>query len=139
MRVVQAMEQAEIEVDFYVKTLHHGNYWSATPVEDRKHGVRVWDPGFKPGDHTSGHYHDNIWCIHPEHTIQQMQKIDKPWMAFKVLAAGAIPPREGFQYAFNNGADFVHVGMFDFQIREDAAVVSSLLSDRLDRRRPWRA
>ena len=66
-----------------------------------------------------------------------MKNIDRPWMAFKVLAAGAIHPRDGFRYAFENGADFVHVGMFDFQIRADAIVVKDMLSGKLNRERPW--
>ena len=36
-----------------------------------------------------------------------MEKIDKPWIAFKVLAAGAVHPKKSFRYAFENGADFV--------------------------------
>jgi len=69
-----------------------------------------------------------------------MEKVDKPWIAFKVLAAGAIHPREGFKFAFENGADFICVGMFDFQIREDVAITKRLLSElsTRGRARPWK-
>ena len=53
--------------------------------------------------------------------------------------AGAIPPRNGFVYAFENGADFICVGMFDYQVTEDAQIVSDLFSKKIDRQRPWMA
>jgi len=139
IRVVKALAEAGIDVDFYMKTLRRGNYWSATPKEDRKYGVRIWGPGFDPSDHTSGYYHDNIWCIDPDETVAYMKDVGTPWMAFKVLAAGAFHPWEGFEYAFENGADSIHVGMFDFQIREDAVVTNQILSRQLNRKRLWRA
>jgi hypothetical protein len=54
-----------------------------------------------------------------------------------VLGAGAIQPEEGFQYAFQNGADFICVGMFDFQISEDAAIARKVLARIQARPRPW--
>ena len=74
----------------------------------------------------------------PEETIHFMENVKTPWIAYKVLGAGVIHPREGFPYAFENGADFVCVGMFDFQVNEDVAITKRVLSRMEGRRRPWR-
>jgi hypothetical protein len=65
------------------------------------------------------------------------QEVKVPWIAFKVLAAGAIPPAEGFPYAFDGGADFLCVGMFDFQIEEDVELIRRSVAAAQTRRRPW--
>jgi hypothetical protein len=128
IQVPIAVEKAGIKPDFYMKTLHHGNYWSATPPEKRVE-FNV--------DSNSGDDHDNIWEIAPETTIEFMKTLATPWIAFKVLAAGAIHPRSGFQYAFENGADFVCVGMFDFQIRENAIIARNAVAASQNRPRRW--
>lgn len=65
-----------------------------------------------------------------------MKEIEKPWIACKVLGAGAIKPKEGFRYAFESGAGFTCVGMFDRQIVEDANLITEVLYKLPDRISP---
>ena len=53
------------------------------------------------------------------------------------LGAGAIHPREGFQYAYQSGADFLCVGMFDFQVAEDVEIARGALARAQQRDRAW--
>ena len=89
-----AVETADIDPDFYFKTLNTVDYYSASPQQ----------------------------------TIEFMKKVNRPWIAYKVLGAGAVHPKQGFKYAFDNGADFVVAGMFDFQIEEDIIIAKDILS-----------
>jgi hypothetical protein len=66
-----------------------------------------------------------------------MKTINKPWIAFKVLAGGAILPDDGFRYAFENGADFICVGMFDFQVTNNVKSAIKVLGDIKNRERKW--
>ena len=80
-----------------------------------------------------------MWCMDPDRTIEFMKTCPKPWIAYKVLAAGAIRPSDGFKYAFEHGADFACVGMCDFQVRENAIIANSILKSLPnDRARAWR-
>ena len=134
IEVQKACEKDAIGADFYMKTFHKDDYWSATPKALRK----PWDTGGKNyQDHTK--HHDNIWVDDTEKTAAFMATVNKPWIAYKVLAAGAIHPSQGFTYAFANGADFICVGMFDFQITEDAIITKQALAGDLNRTRPWYA
>ena len=78
----------------------------------------------------------DYWSESPAEVAAFMKTVDKPWIAFKVLGAGVVrKPREGFELAFEMGADFLNVGMFDFQVVEDAALVSDILASSPQRER----
>jgi hypothetical protein len=125
LRVIIESEKAKLDVDFYQKTLHSHEYYTA-PRADEKGAMGS---------------HDNSWCSDPQAVIDFMANVKKPWIAFKILAAGAIQPHAAFPYAFNNGADFILVGMFDWQIQEDAKlarrVVAVVNGPDTKRTRPW--
>ena len=125
IETIKACVAQGIKPDFWVKTLHHHNYWSAQVDPEKRSTV---DKGYK----------HNIFCFKPQETIDFMNSLEEPWIAFKILAAGAIQPKDGFKYAFNNGADFICVGMYDFQVVDDVNIALDTLSN-VERYRPWRA
>jgi len=128
------VRKAGLGADNYVKTLHHDRYWSAHPRENRVEFSVDTQP---LPDHNQ--FHDNMFDLFPEKTIEFMETVKKPWIAFKVLAGGAILPPDGFKFAFENGADFICVGMFDFQIVEDVNIALDVLANLKNRVRPWYA
>ncbi len=134
LQVPMRCEQEGVAIDFYMKTLHADDYWSAHPKANRPEFSII---GANQPSHDQ--FHDNLWCIDPAGTAEFMRKVAKPWIAYKVLAAGAIHPKEGFAYAFGQGADFACVGMFDFQVVENANIAYKLLSKGLQRDRTWYA
>lgn len=129
-RVPLECEKAGIDCDYYFKTIHPDSYWGAIPQEQKKPFLV---DSFKPGDH------DCMWEQWPQETIEVMKNIKKPWIGYKVLAAGAIHPSEGFKFAFENGTDFVCVGMFDWQVRDNVeTAVEILAADKTkNRARKW--
>jgi len=117
IETIKACVDAGFEPDFWMKTVHHHNYWSA------KHPT----------------WHDNKYCFNPEETIKYMNILKQPMIAFKVMAAGSIHPKDGFRYAFENGADFVCAGMYDFQMVEDVNIALEILNGDLAQGKQWRA
>jgi len=118
LATIQGCVEAGLRPDFWMKTLHHHRYWSARGGKSEC---------------------DNCWCEHPDETIAYMRQRPEPWIAYKVLAAGAIRPGDGFRYALKNGADFLCVGMYDFQLVEDTNIFLEALAENKNRERPWRA
>jgi uncharacterized membrane protein YphA (DoxX/SURF4 family) len=115
LQTVKACVEKGLRPDFWMKTLHHIDYWSASPKPE----------------------HDNIWCESPPETVAFMKELAEPWIAFKILAAGAIQPKVGFKYAFEHGADFICVGMYDFQIVDDVNLALDVLNRGVARERRW--
>jgi uncharacterized membrane protein YphA (DoxX/SURF4 family) len=118
LETLQGCVAAGMVPDFWMKTMHHHDYWSARHPEE----------------------HDNMYCHTPAETAAWMRERKEPWIAFKVMAAGAIHPKEAFRYAWESGADFVCAGMYDFQMVEDVNIALDALGSGLPRReRQWMA
>ena len=124
IETIQGCVEKGIVPDFWVKTMHHHNYWSAQVDLEKRSTVEEG-------------YRDNMFCFKPQETIDFMNQLEQPWIAFKVLAAGAILPEDGFKYAFDSGADFICVGMYDFQIVDDTNILLDTLP-KINRSRLWR-
>ncbi|MCL2120132.1 MAG: twin-arginine translocation signal domain-containing protein [Planctomycetaceae bacterium] len=103
LEVVEVCEKEKIKNDFYLKTFHSNKY------------------------PTANLNYDSSWCEDAEKVIEMMAKVEKPWIAYKIMAAGAIAPRTALEYAFANGADFTAFGMFDFEIDEDTRLLNEVL------------
>jgi len=127
-------EKEGLKPDFYFKTLHHDRYWSVHPKENRRY-MEMYEA--ESPRYTE--YHDNMFCHNHEETAAFMQNVKVPWIAFKIMAAGAIPAEDGFRFAFANGADFICVGMFDFQVEADVELARRAIAESKNRKRPWSA
>ena len=83
----KACMKAGLQPDFFMKTFHADDYWSATPRAQRVEFLV---------DRATADDHDNMWDIKPETTREVMAKFQKPWIAFKVMAAGQFRRKEPF-------------------------------------------
>ena len=116
LATVKACVEKGIEPDFWMKTIHHDRYWSRMADKEE---------------------HDNVFCREPVETAEFMATLKQPWIGFKVLAAGAIMPHDGFRFALESGADFLCVGMYDFQVVDDVNICMDILGSNINRKRPW--
>ena len=116
LETVKACVEKGFEPDFWMKTIHHDQYWSRMPDKPE---------------------HDNVYCRDAGGVKEFMATLKQPWIGFKVLAAGAIRPHEGFRFAFESGADFLCVGMYDFQVVDDVNIGMDILAASINRERPW--
>jgi uncharacterized membrane protein YphA (DoxX/SURF4 family) len=117
IETLRAIAEKGISPDFWMKTFHQDKYWSYRHPEER----------------------DNKYCYNLADTVAFMNQRDEPWIAFKVMAAGSLRPREAFHHAFENGADFICAGMYDFQIVEDSNITVESLAAAQQRTRRWTA
>jgi len=118
IEAIEGCVAAGIIPDFWMKTIHNYDYWSSMKDSEKE-------------------WMDNKFDYNPERTVEYMNGLGQPWIGFKVLAAGAIKPEVGFKYAFENGADFICVGMYDFQVVDDVNLVNDILPQVQNRKRPW--
>ena len=123
LQVIKECEKLKVDPDFYIKTFHSHKYPTG-PKPEEINGPHNEIPGY--------------WCASPDETVKVMKDVEKPWIAFKIMAAGAIPPEEAFPYAFNSGADHILVGMFDWEIEGDVKLAKEVLP-KIKRDRPWRS
>jgi len=133
IQVPMACAKHGIEADFFMKTFHHDKYWSAHGEENRREFMHNIEYGLLDRNN----YHDNLWCADADEVTEFFKNNKTPWIAYKVLAAGAIAPEDGFKYSFENGADFICVGMFDWQIIPNANIVHDTLNSVWEWMRGW--
>jgi uncharacterized membrane protein YphA (DoxX/SURF4 family) len=133
VNTVEKCEHLGIVPDFYVKSIHPDNYWSANPAEHRQD----FEPAFHRFYSEHHRFHDNIFDLFPKRTMEVMSRISVPWIGFKTLASGAVSPEEGFRFAFEAGADFISAGMFDFHIERNIKTAISAIQSVGQRERKW--
>ncbi len=113
IETLKAILDKGIVPDFWMKTYHPLTYWSAQAATE----------------------HDNIYCRKPDETREFFASRPEPWIAFKTLAAGAVHPNEGFKFALEGGADFLCVGMYDFQVVDDVNIYTDIVKNPIERSR----
>lgn len=112
--------------DFWMKTVHRVDYPTAHLGEDKKPAIDlgVCDNRFVDTDR--------------QEVFDYMATRPEPWIAFKVLGAGIEHPRDAFPVCYAGGADFLCVGMYDYQVVEDVNIANAVFARGLpSRSRRW--
>ena len=113
--------------DFWMKTVHRIDYPTATLGEDKQKstdGLGVQDNRFVDTDR--------------QEVFDCMESRPEPWIAFKILGAGIEHPKTAIPTSFGGGADFVCLGMYDYQVVEDVNIVNGVFENGLpERKRKW--
>lgn len=129
-KTMKFLVEHDLIPDFWMKTIHPTDYWSfqKDPRDDGEG---------EPGAEKHGWY-DNCWCRDPEALAAWFEKRDEPWIAFKTMAAGAVPPKKAVPFAFEHGADYICMGMMDFQVVENVNIATEALDKGFpNRKRKW--
>lgn len=116
-------DKAGIKPSFYVKTINPVNYYmngGNLPQSRGEGSAELVDQAVKE-------------------TSDFFASIDVPWVGFKVLGAGRATPSDAFEFCLKLGCDALMVGMYDFQVADNANRAKALFQakDGLDRSRQW--
>jgi hypothetical protein len=124
--VVTACEKADIKPSFYLKTYNTINFMANS-------GGERGDPNA-----TAEQKKAEAERI-TKQIIDVMASVKVPWIGFKIAAAGRTNPSVAFPDAFKVGCDALLVGMYDFQVANNANLTKKILleKDKIVRTRPW--
>jgi len=126
--VAIACDKAGVKPDFYMKTFNPHNFMmtgAGVPAAPRG---SLFDQAEKDGAEKSAKLVRDF-----------MASVKVPWIGFKTLAAGRVYPSDAFEWSFKHGCDALLVGMYDFQVANNANMIKKVLQgkDKIERTRPW--
>jgi hypothetical protein len=126
--VIIACEKAGIKPDFYIKTFNNRNFMMTGNGVPTGITSGVVDAAQKAGAEQSA-----------KMVKEYMASVKVPFVGFKTLAAGRVQPADALAWSFENGCDAVLVGMYDFQVANNANMTKKILQDRasIKRTRGW--
>jgi len=118
-----ALEEAGVKPAFYVKTINPVNYSLSGGSIPESSGENEAEQAEQAA----------------QITADFMAKVDVPWIGFKVLGAGRVTPSNAFEAVTKMGCDGMLIGMYDFQVADNANLCKQIYQgkDDLERSRPW--